>query len=99
MLDNNRRIKGSKALQAGFNPGISNLASYLFLVQHGQLKKISSITMKGKRLLNQVRLFLAQRSIDRRPVYVLYRTVNFTGIIKMHIMVYPAAHSFSILIF
>ena len=98
MLDNNRRIKGSKALKAGFDPGISNLASFLFYL-HGQLKKIFSITMKGKRLLNQVRLFLAQRSIDRRPVYVLYRTVNFTGIIKMHIVVYPAAHSFSILIF
>jgi len=55
--------------------------------------------MKGERLLNQVPLFLAQRGIDRRPVYVLYRTINFTGIIKMHIVVYPAAHSFSILIF
>ena len=65
MLDNNRRIKGSKALKAGFDPGISNLASFLFYL-HGQLKKIFSITMKGKRLLNQVRLFLAQRSIDRR---------------------------------
>jgi len=30
MLDNDRRIKGSKILQAGFDPGNSNLASFFF---------------------------------------------------------------------